>query len=43
MKRSDRRSRIESAFEHLRRSISAALGAAENAHQEVLDTCAEQE
>ncbi|RRO15389.1 cell division protein FtsK [Saccharopolyspora rhizosphaerae] len=43
MKRSDRRRRIESAFEHLRSSISAALGAAENAHQRVLDTCAEQE
>ncbi|WP_406692899.1 FtsK/SpoIIIE domain-containing protein [Saccharopolyspora sp. ID03-671] len=43
VKRSDRRSRIESAFEHLRRSISDALGAAENAHQQVIDTCAEQE
>lgn len=42
-KRSARRSRVESAFEHLRDTIATALGAAENAHQAVLDECAQQE
>ncbi|MFC7341294.1 FtsK/SpoIIIE domain-containing protein [Saccharopolyspora griseoalba] len=42
-KRSARRSRVESAFEHLRSTIATALGAAENAHRAVLDECAQQE